>query len=840
MRRLPGPLPPGLMTPVPRRPQVPDTLRLWVYMDTQCPAHRPLRHLRAARRHGALIGLAFALALPLCALCTLIPAAAAQAATPTGAASAIFRPSPGAVLTAGPSSVTVRLGTAPGHPAQVQLLNEQGDERAGATLFRRGDTLTVPVSAGKAGTYTILWTAGLRHGASTFTVWRGGALPPSLQDAAYGGPTAAPAGLWAAIFTALALAGGLAALGATAAARPGAARRSAGLLASAALLAALDHTALAADRGYPALLASRLFPLLLLRGVALDGLFAAALAVVAALLQARTRLVAAALQAAALAALLATVPAVRTGPFLGVWLTAVGMALWVGGAAGPGRRTPGWRWAGLGLAAATAATWLPWGHWPPAHADPLPLLGTGLALAAVALAVLPRTRPAAPALGLLALVAFGPTMAAPSALARGPLPQHTPWALTVRSGDETLRTSRLQPGATLLQVAAPLAHGAVLSLLLAHPGSPSVTSRLSATRLAPGLYGVDAMLPLPGAWRITAGRARFTLTLDGSAAGACRTFSGRAARWVNLGAPVRALAVDPGDPRVALAATAAAVFATSNAGRTWVPTHGPTGTVALTIGRYGQWWAATADGLQTSRTGGAVWRPASGLSGPAAAVTTPLYPAGVPVWSLIAGMLYQRTTQLTFTGLQGTWAPAGPAPAGTTALWSLPPPPAAFAQTSATPAAAALSPPLLATGSSGLWWLPGPGQGWRRLLRDPVSDVSAGPNALWATAANGLYTAPYPAGPWQRLPQVAAGVTQVAASGPAGQTLFLARPGSGLLESTDGGRRWTNAGCPVGTVTLMRGTYMSGRATGPTAPTLYLADADGDVVAVLPSTASGR
>ncbi len=764
-------------------------------------------------------------------------------------------PAPGAVLTAGPRAVAVRFPAAPTPPVQLQVLDTQGDERAAGPVGVHGTVAQVAVATAASGTYTILWSSGRAQGSSTFTVWRGGPLPPSLARAAYGGATAARPGFWLDLWTAVALAGALFFLGGTAATgaapRRGTARRGALFVIAGALLAALERVALAAGVGLPRLVRSPLFPALMGRGVALDGLLAAALALLALAVLARRRPLAIGAAALTLALLLATLPPLRTGALLPAWAAAAGLALTAGALPGLSRRRSqeggaGIRWIGaalavgggvvLGLRAAAAGLAL--------GTDPIPLaagLGTLAALVALACGVLPRPPRGAAAGGALCLVvaaaAFSPVLTRPAAGARGALtlPSGTP-GVSARSGRVTLRLSSALAGVETVEVLDGGAAARLLPLTISLVGGPRVSGRATAVRVAAGVYAASTTaFSVPGTWRVTVAGQALTVHVGGSSLGACRSFAGAANRWAALGGPVLALATAPGAPDTALAATARGVFATADGGRTWTLAGDPGRTTALAVDRYGQWWAATTAGLRTSQDGGVSWLPVPGLNGAAGAVFTPVYPSGVPLWAVVRGSLFERTWQTTFTGLQTTWGLTATVPGGAAFFTAVPP---AVPRTGSAGSARWQGQPvsLLAGGPGGLWQSTSGRAAWARVLAAPVRDVAVGVGALWAVGPDGLYTAAHAAGPWRAVPGLGGG-TAVTVGGPSGGTLFAARPGAGLLRSTDGGRTWTSAGCPVGTVTLLAGTYVRGRpAPLSPEPAVYLADARGDVAAVLPES----
>jgi hypothetical protein len=759
-------------------------------------------------------------------------------------------PAPGAVLTSAPHAVTIRFARVASGPVQLQVLDTHGRERA-APDVQRGAVVTAPVAADAPGLYTILWTDGGISGSSTFSVWRGGPLPPPLLRAAYGGTGDRPVGgFWLDLWTGLALAGAVLFLGRALAptgrpARDAGVRRGALALAAGAVLATGERVAGEIGVGFPHLLSSPLLPALLTRGAAADALLAAGIALVAVVLP-RPRMFAGGAAALALLLLLASLPPLLEGGVLPAWLAATGLALAASRLSTAPRRRgePSADGRVPWLALALAGTGMAWfalldGGLPRPAGTPV-LLGAVTAGLALVCGALPRPSRRLAACGIAAALAgaalCGSGWTGPSPWA--PIPWGAPrgaWAVRAGHGAAGLRLSSPVPGPQTLELLAPGARGRGLAVQLARVQGPPLRRTLEAVRRRPGVYvAVSDALSVPGTWQVDFAGQALRVRLGAVDAASCRSFVGRPDRWAPLGGPVLALVASPGAPNVALASTPSGVFATDDGGRRWVAAGDPGRATALAIDRYGQWWAATPAGLWTSTDGGVRWQPTAGVGGPASAVFTPLYPSGVPLWAVVAGSLWQRDWQLGFLGLTTSWQVAGAMPAGIRFALAVP------------PAVQPPSPPgpvnwqgqpvtLLAGGATGLWQTTSAAPGsWVRVLAAPLRAAAVGAQALWAVGPDGTYTASAAGGPWRRLPGAPGG--SAVAVGAHGTDVFVAAPGAGLLESSDGGATWRTAGCPLGEVTALAGTFTPARPDPMGgAPTLYLADARGDVVALLPA-----
>jgi len=794
----------------------------------------------------------------------LVPAAlvAVSAAGTAGAVgtAALVSPAPGAILTTPPSAVTVRLDAAPAPGARLEVLNEGRGDLGNGPPQISGDTLRVAIPNLVPGIYTVSWSSGGSSGSSAFTVWNGGPLPPTLLRAAYGGSVPgqvpAPVGLCllAAILAGLIGVGALAfpladaatALGRGSRAGGPRGRSSAGILRAAGLTmaaacaaGAVLHTAAILGVTVRSLSADPLTRLVLLRGIGLDGLVGAGFGLIALLLAGLPRVSAVTLGLALVPALL-MVPALQGGggfTFAAALTAVVGLGLYAG--AWPhALRFRGWasplpRLAGLVVALATGIPLLL--HWHPVAG------ATGIAAACAAVGAVLLGRPnaarrltvGAQVVGLAAAVTLAPALAAASTRAGVhvlPRPPHWGYDASGQGGGVRLAISPLQVGVNVVQVTDPAARGTTLPVTLTNTEVPGLTRPLTLPRIAAGVYALatDA-LSLPGLWQADAAGATFRLTLGGPAPvaqGCSGPFTGFAAAVSDLGGPIRALATDPGDGTMALAATPTGVYATSDGGRTWVPAGDPGLVDALAIGLYGEWFAATGNGVQVSQDGGAHWSPAAGPGGATSALAVLLYPSGAPTWALSAGKTYGGVTTQTFTTTWAThWKPEGPAPAGVLALLALPAP------VSWQPAT------LLAAGSDGLATSPDGGAHWTAVagVPGPFQALAASARAFWAAGRGGVATATQPAGPWQTVPLAVFGpVTSIATAGPGGGDVFAAVAGAGLLLSTDAGRRFTGAGCAGGTVSAMAGTFVRTAPSNPPAgaPLVYVGDVGGRVAAL--------
>lgn len=787
----------------------------------------------------AALGAALALSLSLLA---------AQSARAAGAS---VSPPPGAVLTASPVAVSVRLPGAPAAGARLEVLNENQADVGNGPPQTAGDTLRLALNSLAPGVYTVTWAAGAATGSSSFTVWNGGQLPPPLLRAAYGGPYPGPASRAAGVLLLLTLVAGLVGVGALALpARPATLPlpgqrvrnpqagplRLAGLaMAAAGVAAALLHTA--AVLGIPpgSLSASPLAPPLLARGVALDGFLAAGCGLLALLLGGMPRAAAALLVLGLLPGLLA-IPALQ-GAGAGTFAAACGLALGLGLYAGAwphvlrrrGRQSPLPRLLGLALALAAGVPLLL--RWQPLRGP----LAIGAA-AAAGLALLlgrPGARRSAlslaEVLGLAAALVLTPALGASSARAGTEvLPRHPVWGYSAAGSGGTahLAVAPFRVGVNLIEVRAAGASGQSLPLTLTDPAVPGLTRRLALPRVGPGLYALStAALSEPGAWTASAAGATFQLSLAGAAGQGCTaSFTGFTAAVATLDGGVTALATDPGDGRQAIAATPHGVYATGDGGRTWLPAGDPGPVRALAIGLYGEWFAATPSGVLVSQDGGAHWTPAPGVSGSATALAELLYSAGAPTWALAGGQTFGATTTQTFTTTWTThWQALGAGPGGAAALLALP--------------GASLGQPatLLAAGSAGLATSADGGAHWSAVsgMTAALQSLAAGASAFWAAGAGGLFTAPAPPGPWKAVPLAEfGGLSGVATADTGGADVFAAVKGAGLLLSTDGGQSWSGAGCAGGTISALAGTFNRTAPSTTPSPLLYVGDVAGHVAAL--------
>ncbi len=799
--------------------------------------------------------------LPLALLCAGVPAGAAP--------SAVIQPAAGAVLTAPPPAVTARLEGPPSRDARLEVLNARRQDMGNGPPQVFGDTLRVTLPRLAPGIYTVTWSSGTVSGASSFTVWQGGPLPPAMLRAAYGGPVQGPLPPALGPCLLIALLAGLVGLGSLALPSAGGApgffprsgadargRSSSGLLRLAGLTlagacAAADAMHTQAVVGVPirSLFTDPLTRLVLLRGIGLGGLVAAGLGIGAAALARNVR-GSAALLGLALIPVLLMVPAVQGGngiTFVVALATGAGLGLYAGAWPHALRHRA---WANpvprlLGLAVALAAGIPLFLHWRPVRGVP----GIVAACAALCAIVLGRPNAArrltglAQILGLAAAVSLAPALAASSQTAGVRLlPRQLHWAYATpgRSTNIRLAVSPLQVGVNVVRITDPAAHSVALPVTLRNANVPGLTRRLTLPRIAAGVYALATpALSQPGLWQVDAVGETFHLAL-GSAAplvqGCQGAFQGFDAEVARLRGSVRALATDPGDGTLAIAATSAGVYATNDGGRTWRPAGNPGLVNALAIGLYGEWFAATSAGLQVSQDGGAHWNPAAGPRTAVSAVAAPLYPAGTLAWALSTTHTYGGASSQTFTTSWAThWTPAGPSPPnGTLTLLALP------GALSGQPVT------LLSAGSAGLAVSTDGGQRWKAVagVPGPLPGLAAGAKAFWAAGPAGIFTAARPQGPWRSVPLAVFGpVTGIAAAGPNGDEVFTAVAGAGLLVTTDGGSSWRGAGCTGGTISTMVGTFTRGLPVPPPsgAPLLYIGDVSGQVASLWPAatTAGG-
>lgn len=474
---------------------------------------------RAARRGG------FAL-LPLILLTLAAPGA-------VGAGIGVVQPTPGVVLTAQPRTVSVHLPDAPARDARLAVYSGAQTDLGNGPPQHAGNTLTVRVPRLQPGTYTVVWNSGADAGSSTFTIWNGGPLPPSLLRAAYGGPTQSRLPARCGLCTLLALIGSLVGIGAFAFSgarepvdrlpqgltgaltdgvwshRPipvrGRSRvrvlRSAALgTAVAAIIGALLHTSAVVGVPLGALAGNALAKPVLLRGVGLDGLVAALLALIAASLAKRASTTASLALGLGLIPTLRTIPALQgaggitfvaalalsvgLGLFAGAWAYALWLRTW----SGPLPRL-------LGLALALAAGIPLLRHWKPLTGP----LSTGALVACAAAVVLGRPNVsrrstlAASTLALAIGIALAPALSLASRRAGGNLlPQQAHWAYDSPAGSGSVRlaVAPLQVGVNVMQVTDAGNHGAALPLTLTDADVPGLSRTVSLIRLSPGVYAL--------------------------------------------------------------------------------------------------------------------------------------------------------------------------------------------------------------------------------------------------------------------------------------------------------------------------------------------------------------
>ncbi len=772
-------------------------------------------------------------------------------AAPAAAAATHLVPAPGSVWTTAPAAATVPLPA--GATGDVAILNTAGNTVAHAQGTATSGALRLRLPTLAPGLYTLRWQAGTQRGGSTFTVWDGGPLPPRLERAAYGGPTARPERWLLGLLAAAALAGGAVGIGTltgSTARRRAVQRRALAVTAVAEAVAAIVHSTAAAGLGPLAVWQSPLLGPLLTRGVALDGLIAAALAAVGAALAPRLGRAAVALAALAEGFALLALPAVQgagAGALALAWTAACSLGLFAG--AWPHLlRAPG---AGLGgrfrpipdpapalrtMAAIVAvAVAVPlWLHWHPLNGT----LAWVLAGAAAAGAILGRPGArrrralrAATLAGLASSVLLAPALGAAAAAAGRPHLGGIVWPSAHSSGRMRLQVAPLQAGVNVLQLVDPVASATTLPAVATNLDTPGLTRRVQLQRSGPGHYVLrtDA-LSLPGHWRITAGGARFGITVPAqgqATAGGCSDgFTLHPTRIAHLPGPIVALTTNAGDGSIALAATPTAIYATADGGRRWTPAGRLSGVQTLAIGRYGSWYAGGSGGLQVSHDGGAHWGPVGGVQGAVQALAMPLYPAGVGDWAVVGNRLYVRHLRVTVHGTLPLWSPAGAAPAGLAALLAIGGGTAGHVTTT-----------LVGSGH-GLWQ--GQGGNWKAVASplQSLHGLVATKAGVWALGASGVARAATPSGPWHRVSLGAIGSggqpTALGVAGSGGRDILVGVRARGLLLSRDHGAHWSLAGCPGGTPTAIAATYS--RSAPPTnsasTPLAYVGDAAGNVAAI--------
>lgn len=770
------------------------------------------------------------------------------AAAPSGAT--LWPPS-GATLASTPASVQVRLpGPATG-AAKLQVLDDAGKDQTQGAVQWHQDTISRRLADLPPGLYTVLWSDGSDSGAGTFTIWHGGPLPPQLQRAAMGGPTLTGPGTIQALLAALALLEAMVLVGGITFGHRRCAcsllRRAAVLTGAAALGVAVLHTAAALGIRPIALLHSPLAWPVLRRGVAAADLLATAAAAGAFLLAGLVPEAATACGALALGALCASVPILRAGgPWVwpAAWATAVGAGVYGGAwpfalrAASLGEPAPAARLVGLGAALVAGAPLVV--AWPPLHHVP-DVLAAATALAAILLGH-PGTRSGtglvAAIVASLALGAYvAPSLVAASPLAgRGSIPTPARWAYQATGVTHlALAVAPMQVGVNVIQVTGTKAESPSLLMTVTSATHPELVRQVTLTRIKPGVYATQSdALSQPGPWEALVGGSDFILSVGARPLTlACPLgLAGMDAAVARLPAPARALTVDGGDGNIALAATAGGIYATQDGGLHWQAVGGPDDATALAVGLHGQWYAATPRGLYTTLDGGATWGPVAGVVGAVQALASPLYPQGAPVWAAAAGNLDRGITELTNQGLETPWSVAGSAPAQVQALLAL-----------SSGKDYHFTTELLAASADGLWVSTDAGGRWQQAPSPTgaVTLLAAGADALWAAGPAGLWTAAAPAGPWAAVQLPGAGtpaITGLATGGTAGADVVATVAGRGIFRSPDGGHTWSPVGCPQTQIVASAGTYSRGAPTGAGAPLGYIADARGEIFALLPPAIS--
>lgn len=764
-------------------------------------------------------------------------------------------PAPGAIITAPPQAVTVPLTGQTTDPT-VWVLDTQGTNRTTAPAVVQGDAATVPVRLDGPGVYTVLYGGGdgPPTASYTFTLWRGGPLPPVLAEAARGGPAAGnPApGVWLwsliAFVMMLVLVGGIphALSGGGSGSRPlrrVGARAGVGLALSS-LLAACYRAASLLRLPLPRAIHSPLFIPLLMAGLGPAWLVAAAAGLVAAIAGlAGGAIIAVPVALVAMFACLFSVPLLAAHPVL-IPLAVVGCLLG-GGSAGalPFTLRNGRGQAGPGPIVLLAASWAALlgllyfahrtGALSLARADAVAAVGViGIVLLASARGRR-RSRPAAAC--QLALV-IGLGLCAPLAvrtLAREPAPEVPGTVIGARAGTSIAVTS-VAPGANTVTVSLPRgsAPSTAIDLSVSNPEQPALDRTLTLPRARGGTYLVTTdALSIPGRWQLSVQGAvttTFALILPQTLPTSCTTgFLGFRAVTAHLSHPVTATTTMPGDPERALVASGERIYVTRDGGLTWVPVPGwSRGTVtALAIGEYGRWYALTPGGVWSTVDSGATWQAEAGIYGAATAAYLPLYPAGNPGWLAVGGRIYEQGLgRDVYGGTVAIWLGSFPLPATATAVASLP------------PVTTGASAPLLVGGPSGLWGSLNGGYSFQKLASTAVTQLVGGPNdTIWAVGPEGLSAYSPTSGSWQAvLPSPQSGLPAPATSvalDPAGD-VFAAVPGQGLFERGAAGP-WRSIGCPGATPTLLTGTYSVGSPVPPgTPPLVYVADDQGNLVAL--------
>ncbi len=773
------------------------------------------------------------------ALALLVSACLAGPTAGAASAAAGVTPAPGSIVRSSPAEVRVTLPATAPAGSELQVLDPAGVNRDVGGTTVQGATLTAQLPVLGAATYTVLWEAGSNAGASTFTVWKGGALPARAARAQQGGPGPHPTPLVEGLLLGLGLAESAVAIGGLPYGRRrslGAQRAAGLLLAGAATGAALLHTAAVAgglDKG-------QLTWAVLISGIPLAALAAASLGLLGAIC-ARAPALSGGLSAAAAVALLAAIPAARAGgvPTIAAALTSfLGWAMFAGAWPHAWRASnepaPAIRWLGLALAvAAGIPLWLLW--------RPLAGWTAGMAGAGAAVALF-AGRPGrrhgvgpllATVIGIVPLVLLAPALGGP--VPGAGRPRLVPTTAVPRQGgaaDVHLLLADPTPGTHVLGVDAPGSHGAGLTVHLQSLEYPQLQANARLVRIRPGVYATQTgALSVPGPWTAAVAGATFAFTLNRPPLPeTCpQGFTALATAEATLSGPVRALTTAADDGNVALAATATEIFSTSDGGRQWLPGGKLAGVTAIALGQHGEWFAATPNGVERSRDGGRQWV-ATAVHSQASALDVPLYPAGLGIWALAAGRVYHRLFRVLFDAPRPGWVVVGSAPSGVTAM-------VAFPGTSDTYGGTG----LLVAGAQGLSWSADGGQRWVTVSDPPgpVTSLAAGPSGVWAGGPTGVSFAPSPTGPWKAV-QVGIGTDGATVAVAANGTVVVDLQNQGLFVRLPGHLTWRRIGCWPHALTAIAGTYHPGGPPQDTSVSAlaYWGDREGDIVALLPAASA--
>jgi len=267
-----------------------------------------------------------------------------------------------------------------------------------------------------------------------------------------------------------------------------------------------------------------------------------------------------------------------------------------------------------------------------------------------------------------------------------------------------------------------------------------------------------------------------------------------ASRGLPIFVPVLAVAVDPAQPDLVIAATAAPprLHRSRDRGATWEPVgqelDGRLVQALLALpGAANAFMAGTSDGLFRSADGGSTWQMVPDLAQP---VLPPegLAGRGRSVYNLFAGSdgaiyLAGRGSQ-PWRSVDGgvAWHPLAPLPAGTALL------------------AITLSPDggrlLAGTDGAGLFQSDDGGQTWQAAAGIPATFVAglwfdpAGNGVAYARTRRGLYRSDDGGRTWQpSAAEIKARIDSLIPGPAAGQALLLANDGR-VYETLDGGRAW--------------------------------------------------